>query len=140
MRPQPHLSAKQWIVVEFRKTFVSPRSSHCQTSVKLRHLGKAESGRESASRRLNPEDKPQLNSEEEGIQVARARFFRSTTNQVRGCENSIFSFQDFCPSDSRYSFDSWFTIFAFSELFAFSEQSVIHESNAASQGFASTLL
>ncbi len=82
---------------------------------------------------------------------------------MRGCENSFFifhfsffifhfsffifhfsffSFQflDFFPSYSCYSFDSWFTIFAFSELFAFSEQSVIHESNAVSQGFARTLL
>jgi len=33
-------------------------------------------------------------------------FSRSTTNQVRGCENSVFSFQDFFPSYSRYSLDS----------------------------------
>ena len=52
----------------------------------------------------------------------------------------IFQFLDFFPSYSCYSFDSWLTIFAFSELFAFSEQSVIHESNAVSQGFARTLL
>jgi len=43
---------------------------------------------------------------------------------------SVFRFWDFFPSYSRYSFDSWFTIFAFSE------QSVIHESNAVSEGFA----
>jgi hypothetical protein len=73
------------------------------------------------------------------------RNFGSTTNRVRGWENSVFSFQFsvfsfqgavFRVQDleiSSYSCDSFYSWF---KIFAFFDKDVIHESNAVFHGLA----
>ena len=72
------------------------------------------------------------------LAAARSENLGSTTNRVRGWENSVFSFQGAgCRVQnleiSSYSCDSFYSWFP---IFAFSDKDVIHESNAVFHGLA----